>query len=307
MIKTLLSLLLVFAVLGIQSHAFATPEYARQTGLQCSACHIQAIGGGPLTKAGEQFVADMKLKGLFRPLTATQKIIRLLIGYLHLLTAVAWFGTILYVHILLKPAYAVKGLPRGELMLGWISIIIMAATGTLLTIARIPAWQIFYTTRFGILLSIKIILFIIMASTAAIVTFVIGPKLRKRIKAGQGALAAGDKKEFSLEELRSFDGKEGAAAYVAYKGYVYDVTGSKLWKDGSHLKKHSAGDDLTELLQTAPHGEEKILAMKKIGGLRAEGERPPRPVHERVFYFFAYMNLVFVFLIIFVVALMRWW
>jgi hypothetical protein len=30
---------------------------------------------------------------------------------------IAWFGTILYVHILLKAAYAVKGLPKGELIL----------------------------------------------------------------------------------------------------------------------------------------------------------------------------------------------
>ena len=42
--------------------------------------------------------------------------VRLIIGYLHLLTAIAWFGTILYVHILLKPACAAKGLPKGELI-----------------------------------------------------------------------------------------------------------------------------------------------------------------------------------------------
>jgi hypothetical protein len=46
--------------------------------------------------------------------------------------------------------------------------------------------------------------------------------------------------------------------------------------------------------------------MRKIGELKAEGEKPITPFHERIFYFFAYMNLVFVFLIIFVIALMRW-
>jgi len=296
---------LVFVVL-IPLQSSATTEYARQTGFECKECHIQAIGGGPLTKAGEQFVADMKIQGLYRPLTTMQKIIRFLIGYIHLLTAVAWFGTILYVHILLKPAYAAKGLPRGELILGWMSIIIMSVTGTLLTIARIPSWKVFYTTRFGILLSIKIILFLIMASTAVIVTFFIGPKLRKKLKEQRDKHTGADKKDFSIEALDAFDGKEGRPAYIAYKGAVYDVTPSKLWKDGSHLRKHSAGNDLTEILKTAPHGEEKILSMKKVGELKSADEATLRPFHERVFYFFAYMNLVFVFLIIFVIALMRW-
>ena len=295
-----------FIVPIIPSLSSATPEYGSQTGFECKECHVQAIGGGPLTRAGEQFLADMKIKGLYRPLTAIQRIIRFFIGYIHLLTAVAWFGTILYVHILLKPAYAAKGLPRGELVLGWMSIIVMAVTGTLLSIARIPAWEVFYTTRFGILLGIKIILFLIMASTALVVTFFVGPKLRNKLKEQLEKQTGDTKKDFSIEELHAFDGKEGRAAYVAYKGAVYDVTSSRLWKDGSHLRKHFAGNDLTEILKTAPHGEEKVLAMKKVGDLKPADGSAIRPFHERVFYFFAYMNLVFVFLIIFVIALMRW-
>jgi hypothetical protein len=31
------------------------------------------------------------------------------------------------------------------------------------------------------------------------------------------------------------------------------------------------------------------------------------PLHERVFYFMAYMNLVIVFLIVLILALWRWW
>jgi putative copper export protein len=46
------------------------------------------------------------------------------------------------------------------------SIIIITVTGTLLSIARIPSWQVLHTTRFGILLSIKIILFLVMAQQA---------------------------------------------------------------------------------------------------------------------------------------------
>lgn len=280
----------------------ATPEYAGKTGLDCTACHIDGTGG-KLTKDGEDFKEDLKSKGLYRPLSSIQKAVRLIIGYLHLLTAIAWFGTIFYVHILLKPAYAAKGLPKGELILGWSSMIIMAITGTLLTISRIPAWNMFYTTRFGILLSVKIILFMIMVATAAIVTFVIGPKIRK--KKTQPLLQKKDK--LTLEELQHFDGKENKPAFFAYNGKVFDVSSSKLWKDGTHFKKHSAGNDLTDILKTAPHGEDKILQMPEVGKLLPMGARVEKPTFEKVFYFMAYMNLIFVFLITFVIALWRWW
>jgi predicted heme/steroid binding protein len=226
-----------------------------------------------------------------------------MIGYLHLLMATAWFGAILYVHILLKPAYAAKGLPRGELILGWVGIIILAITGVLLTISRIPTWNIFYTTRFGVLLSIKILLFMIMVTSAAIVTFVIGPKIRK--KKAQPLLQK--KGRLTLEDLRHFDGKENLPAYIGYKGKVYNVSSSKLWKDGTHLKKHQAGSDLTDALKTAPHGEDRILRMPEVGELSPIGAKVEMAAPEKGFYFMAYMNLIFVFLITFVIALWRWW
>lgn len=285
---------------------FATTEYARQTGFQCSECHVEAIGGGPLTVRGQEFLSDMKTKGLYRPLTKTQRIVRFIIGYIHLLTAIAWFGTILYVHILLKPAYAARGLPKGELLLGWISIIILSVTGTLLTIARIPTLKALYTTRFGILLSIKIFLFLIMASSALIVTFYIGPKLKRKWKVKWEEEISKGKQDLTIEELHSFDGKEGRPAYIAFKNKIYDVSRSKLWKDGSHLKKHLAGHDLTDAIKTAPHGEDKLLLMPIVGRLIEPGEKISRPFPERLFYSFAYMNLALVFLIILIIALWRW-
>lgn len=293
----------ITALFLVTSISFATTEYARQTGMSCKKCHIDPMGGGSLTHAGKQFLGDMKLKGLYRPLTSTQKAVRFFIGYIHLLTAIAWFGTILYVHILLKPAYAARGLPKGELFLGWLSIIILAITGTLLTISRIPSWEILYTTRFGILLSIKIILFLIMATTAAMVTFVIGPRLKRKI----AAMDTTGKKEFTIEDLHSLDGKEGRPAFVAYKGRIYDVTNSRLWKDGSHVKKHLAGHDLTDVLKTAPHGEEKILSMPEAGILVETGQKKTKPMPVKIFYIMAYTNLVFIFLITFIIALWRWW
>lgn len=286
--------------------SFATTEYSRQTGLNCNECHIEAIGGGPLTEKGQQFLSDMKVKGLYRPLTGIQRIVRFIIGYIHLLTAIAWFGTILYVHILLKPAYAARGLPKGELLLGWLSIIVLAITGTLLTIARIPTIKAFYTTRFGILLSIKILLFLIMVSSALIVTFYIGPKLKRKWKVKWEDEISRGKQDLTIEELHSFDGKEGRPAYIAYKGKIYDVSKSKLWKEGSHLKKHLAGHDLTEAIKTAPHGEDKLLLMPIVGKLIEPGEKVTRPFPERLFYAFAYINLAIVFLITLIIALWRW-
>lgn len=285
------------------SLSFATPEYARQTGLECKECHIDTIGGGPLTDSGKRFLADIKARGQYRSLSFTQRVIRLIVGYVHMLSAIVWFGTIMYVHVLLKPAYASKGLPKGELRLGWISMIAILITGIFLTIARIPSWSAFITTRFGILLGIKIVLYLIMLFSALIVTVYIGPRLRKRVATPAPLLTGSG----TLDDLRQFDGKEGRPAYMAYKGIIYDVTKSRLWKNGVHVMKHAAGNDLTDFLQNAPHGEDKILSLPRVGQLLAAGEKTARPFHERLFYFFAYMNLGLVFVITFVIALWRWW
>lgn len=289
-------------VIALPSLCRATPEYAGQTGFECKTCHVDETGG-KLTKDGENFKEDLIVKGLYRPLSTIQKVVRLIIGYLHLLTAIAWFGTIFYVHILLKPAYAAKGLPKGELILGWLGIVIMGITGTLLTISRIPAWNMFYTTRFGILLSVKIILFLIMAVSAAVVTFVIGPRIRKQ----RAQISTQPKTRMTLDDLRHFDGVENRPSYFAYKGKVYDVCLSKVWKGGSHFKKHHAGDDLTDILKTAPHGEDKILKMPFVAELAPLETKLEKQTHEKAFYFMAYMNLIFVFLITFIIALWRWW
>ncbi len=287
----------------IPAPGFATPDYARQTGLECRHCHVDAIGGGTLTDKGKQFLEELKSRGQYRSLSLFQHVVRLVIGYLHMLAAIIWFGTIMYVHVLLKPAYASKGLPKGELRLGWIAMIVLLITGLPLTIARIPSWSMFYTTRFGILLGIKIFLYLIMVASAVIVTVYIGPRLKQK----KTSKLSMESESLTLEGLSQFDGKEGRPAHIAYKGIIYDVTKGKLWKNGSHAMKHGAGNDLTENLKNAPHGEDKVLAMPQVGKLTTSAAPVERPFHERLFYFFAYMNLVFVFVITFVIALWRWW
>ena len=69
----------------------------------------------------------------------------------------------------------------------------------------------------------------------------------------------------TLKELEKFDGREGRRAYIAYKGYIYDVTDSFLWKGGKHFVRHHAGHDLTDELKHAPHGEDMLNRVPKIG------------------------------------------
>ena len=284
------------------SNSSCTTEYAVQTGKNCGYCHIDPLGGGQLTNNGEAFKDNLRIRGQYKTLNPIQRVIRFIIGYFHIMTAIIWFGTILYVHIVLKPAYAAQGLPKGELIIGWSSIVIMAVTGTLLSIARVPNWHMLFHTRFGILLTIKVILFLIMVSTAVFVTFVVGPKLRRKTKQA----LVDHKGDMSSDVLSQYDGTGGRAGYIAYSGVIYDVTNSKLWREGTHFKKHHAGIDLTDVLKTAPHGEEKILQMQVIGKLLSE-KGLAKPTHVRIFYFFAYMNLILIFSIVFVISLWRWW
>lgn len=317
--KTRAFILILFLLLCVPPYAaYALPEYSETTGYACGRCHVSPAGGGALTSDGDGYKERLLSKGLYTPMSTARKVVRFFVGFLHIVTAIVWFGAIAYVHILLRPAYAAKGLPRGELRLGWMSIIILAATGTLLTIARVDSTHTLLHTRFGALLLVKIFLFLVMVATAAVVTFVIGPMLKKRRHVesrdagrdvgrdvgqdvGQDVVV-----DFTPEALANFDGKEGRPAYAAFGAIVYDVTASRMWKEGNHVKRHLAGSDLTAAMAEAPHGPEKITAMPVVGAVKTSEGKPQKPLYERVFYFLAYSNLVMILLIMMVIALWRW-
>ena len=52
--------------------------------------------------------------------------------------------------------------------------------------------------------------------------------------------------------------------WIAYKGLIYDVGESRLWKNGKHYE-HWAGQDLTDELPDAPHTEAVFEKFKVIG------------------------------------------
>jgi predicted heme/steroid binding protein/uncharacterized membrane protein len=84
-------------------------------------------------------------------------------------------------------------------------------------------------------------------------------------------------KEFSAEELAGYNGENGKAAYVAYRGEVYDVSNSKLWRNGLHMKRHHAGKDLTTDIQAAPHEPDVLERYPKVGTVKKEADEQQLP------------------------------
>jgi predicted heme/steroid binding protein/uncharacterized membrane protein len=88
-----------------------------------------------------------------------------------------------------------------------------------------------------------------------------------------------DEKRFTRAELAAYDGQEGRPAYVAYKGRVVDVTASRMWRGGSHMKRHAAGQDLTEEIASAPHDVDVLDRFPQVGVLVEEPAPGAVPAH----------------------------
>ncbi|MGA2400654.1 MAG: DUF2231 domain-containing protein [Syntrophobacteraceae bacterium] len=89
--------------------------------------------------------------------------------------------------------------------------------------------------------------------------------------------------ELNLEELAQKDGKEGRPVYIAYEGKIYDVSQSKLWKTGTHMKRHPSGKDLTTDLSAAPHGPEVLQRYPRVGVIRRKSEIEGKSFLEPLF------------------------
>lgn len=68
-------------------------------------------------------------------------------------------------------------------------------------------------------------------------------------------------------QLALRNGADREEIWIAYKGIIYDVTDSTLWRSGKHYE-HFAGQDLTLELPDAPHTEIVFERLKKIGILK---------------------------------------
>ena len=72
--------------------------------------------------------------------------------------------------------------------------------------------------------------------------------------------------EYNKFQLALRNGQDREEIWIAYKGIIYDVTHSTLWRNGTHYE-HFAGQDLTHELPDAPHTDIVFSRLKVVGKL----------------------------------------
>lgn len=83
---------------------------------------------------------------------------------------------------------------------------------------------------------------------------------------------------FTPQELAKYNGKNGAKAYVAVKGIVYDLTDVPEWAGGKHFCAQAiAGNDITFLWNLVPpshHNPNFLKRFHAVGRLVAANSKP---------------------------------
>jgi hydroxylamine dehydrogenase len=308
-----LIVIILFAALA-RSVAVATPDYALKTGQPCAYCHERIEGGGTLTAKGAAFLRGgyaWPIPDNVNAAPSTARFpgpLRLIIGFIHVVTAVLWFGTIFYIQLIVRPQTLTSGIPRTEVKIGWISIVTMAVTGTLLTYNRYLETGTVFSGTWGTVFIIKLAQYGLLVLGAAIATGVLDRRMRAARRSAKAGMLPSD--AITAQNLAAFDGREGHKGIVAVAGKLYDVTASKLWREGSHVRKHQAGQELTDAIKAAPHGLEVLERVPGLGTLQA-GSTAPQPAKtgpsaHRVFVFMAYFNLLLVAGILLCVSWWKW-
>jgi predicted heme/steroid binding protein len=70
--------------------------------------------------------------------------------------------------------------------------------------------------------------------------------------------------KYTRQQLALRNGQDKPEIWVAFKGIIYDVSDSRLWRNGKHYE-HWAGQDLTHELADAPHTESVFLKFRIVG------------------------------------------
>ncbi|HEV7349429.1 cytochrome b5 domain-containing protein [Telluribacter sp.] len=73
-------------------------------------------------------------------------------------------------------------------------------------------------------------------------------------------------KEYTRAQLALRNGQDREEIWCAYQGIIYDVSPSRLWRNGKHYE-HWAGQDLTPELSDAPHTSRVFERFKVVGKL----------------------------------------
>ncbi len=106
------------------------------------------------------------------------------------------------------------------------------------------------------------------SSAAAASSSAISSQASSSEDTSSSASSQAEEKVFTLEELATYNGKNGQPAYVAVDGVVYDVTASPEWTNGEHKMGVTAGQDLTDIIkEKSPHGVAILEKFPVVGKL----------------------------------------
>ncbi|MGD9134497.1 MAG: multiheme c-type cytochrome, partial [Desulfobacterales bacterium] len=301
-------LLVLYLLATLPADVDATENYARRTGKGCIFCHQESTGGQlknvgfAYIRNGYEYPISERILNKTEALqTRLHKTLRFIIGYLHLLAGIVFFGAIFYIHLFVKPTRLTGGIPKAERLLGLACMLVLTLSGFYLTWIRIDRWEQFFNNTFGLMLFFKILLFALMVIIGLTAVTVIHRKMKAATQAPPPTDA------ITKDNISYYDGSDGKPAYIIYENQVYDVTDNPKWKEGRHFGKHSAGLDLTEALAAAPHGVEVFERITSVATLTETptSAQQSRPV-QKVFVVMAYTNLVIIFLILACISIWRW-
>ncbi len=73
--------------------------------------------------------------------------------------------------------------------------------------------------------------------------------------------------QYTRSQLALRNGQDRPEIWIAYQGVIYDVSQSRLWRNGQHYE-HWAGQDLTDELPDAPHTARVFEDKEVVGHLK---------------------------------------
>lgn len=71
---------------------------------------------------------------------------------------------------------------------------------------------------------------------------------------------------YTRSQLALRNGQDRDEIWCAYEGVIYDLSASRLWRNGKHYE-HWAGQDLTDELNEAPHTAGVFTRFSAVGKL----------------------------------------
>jgi uncharacterized membrane protein len=84
------------------------------------------------------------------------RLLKTILGFLHIIFGLVWFGSIVYVHLIIKPQSLNGGMPKSEKLPGRICIVMVGQTDIGLALLKVQAPHERWTTSFGVIWIIKV-------------------------------------------------------------------------------------------------------------------------------------------------------